>query len=106
MIASFKDSDIQYSELPALNRGFLRKRGGRCTIHFSAEPSDAELLFRTITSANQLSIFGAVAECCDDLAQQIAGRSFSSFEKSIAKVTEQLNRRLAPEEVNIFDKST
>ena len=31
----------------ALDRGFLRKKSGRCTIRFSAEPSNAELSFRT-----------------------------------------------------------
>ena len=55
---------------------------------------------RTINSANQLSIYGAVADWCDDLAQQILGQSFLSIEKSSAKVNEQLNRTLAPEEVN------
>ena len=45
----------------ALDRGFLKSKGRRCMIHFSAESSNAELLCRTIRSANQLSIHGAVA---------------------------------------------
>ena len=32
----------------ALNRGFLKRKGGRCTTNFNAESSKAELLFRTI----------------------------------------------------------
>ena len=43
------------------------KKGGRCTIRFSAEPSNAELSFRTNHSANQLSIYGAIADWCDEL---------------------------------------
>ena len=71
-----------------LDRGFLKKKGWRCTIHFSADPSNAEacIAFRTINSANQLSIYGAIADWCDDLTQQILGQSFSSMERSIAKV--------------------
>ena len=46
----------------ALDRGFLKKKGGERTIHCSADPSNADLLFRTI---NQLSIYGSIAGWCD-----------------------------------------
>ena len=52
--------------ISALNRGALKRKGGRCTIHFTAESSNAELLFRAIHSANQLSICGAAATRCGD----------------------------------------
>ena len=40
------------------------------------------------------------------MAQQISGRSFfQTFEKSLAKVNEQLNRKLAPEEVKTLIKN-
>ena len=45
----------------------ILEKGGRCTIHFSADPSNAEILFRTINFANQLSIYGAIADWCDEL---------------------------------------
>ena len=64
----------------ALDRGFCRKKSGRCTIHFSAEPSNGELLSRTINSATQLSIYGAVADWCDHLAQQILGQKLRHAE--------------------------
>ena len=93
-----KDHDIQFEESghPVyiqsfqcvgswILEGFLNKKGGRCTIHFSADPSNAELFFRTINSANQLSIYGAIADWCYELTQQIPGQSlFSSMESSIA----------------------
>ena len=63
----------------ALDRGFLKKKGGLCTIHSSADPSSAWPIFRTINHANQLSIYGAIEDCCDDLTQQILGQSFSSI---------------------------
>ena len=78
----------------------MKKKGGKCTIHFSADPSNEELLFRMINSACQLSIYGAIADWCDAWTQRILGQSFSSMEKSIAKVTEQLYRKWEPEEVN------
>ena len=68
----------------------------------SADLSNADLLFRTINSANQLSVYRAVGKWCDELTQQIPGQHFSSMEKSVAKVNEQLRRKLEPEEVNTF----
>ena len=56
--------------------------------------------FRTVHSANQLSIYGALANGCDELTHQIPGQSFPSMEKSVAKVSEQLCRKLEPQEVD------
>ena len=84
----------------ALDRGFLKEKGGKCTIHFSAGPSNAEFLFRMINSANQLSIYEAIADWCHELTQQSLGQSFSSMEKSIANVSENFFWKLEPEEVN------
>ena len=65
----------------------------RCTIHFNADSSNAELLFRTIHSANQVSIYGAVASWCEDLAQRIPGQNELIMEKSVAKENEQLSKK-------------
>ena len=48
-------------------------------IHFNGDTSNADLSFRTIYSANQLGIYGAVGDWCDELVQQIPGQSFSSM---------------------------
>ena len=45
-----------FKGISSLNRGILIRNGGRCTVHFNADSSNTELLFRTIHSANQLSI--------------------------------------------------
>ena len=82
MESNFKDSGHPvFRASSALDRGYLRKKGGTYSIHFNRDTSNAELLCRTIYSANQLSIYGAVADWCDALAQHLTGQSFSSIEK-------------------------
>ena len=38
------------------------KGGGKKTIHFNGSEAIIELILRTIISANQLSVYGAVAD--------------------------------------------
>ena len=38
------------------------KGGGKLSIHYCADPATIETVFSTITSVNQLSLYGAVAE--------------------------------------------
>ena len=50
-----------------LSRGKLKsKRHGRLSIHFAAVQETIETIFRTIVSANQLSLYGAVANICEE----------------------------------------
>ena len=47
----------------AFERGELRSKGhGKKFIHFNGSEENIELLFRTVISANQLSVYGAVAD--------------------------------------------
>ena len=49
-----------------LSRGQLRSKGhGKLSIHFAAVQETIETFFRTIVSANQLSLYGAVEEICE-----------------------------------------
>ena len=49
------------------SRGVLKsKGGGKVTIHFCADEGTIETVFRTIISVNQLSIYGAVSDLCDE----------------------------------------
>ena len=50
-----------FTGVSALSRGVLKSRKNKGTIHFTAETSKIELLFRIINSANQLSVYGAVS---------------------------------------------
>ena len=50
-----------------LSRGTLKnKGGGKLSIHFSADGETIETVFRTIISVNQLSIYGAVSDLCEE----------------------------------------
>ena len=50
-----------------LSRGILKSKGrGKLPIHFTAEYPTIETVCRIIISANQLSIYGAVAATCEE----------------------------------------
>ena len=50
-----------------LSRGRLNsKGGGKLSIHYCADLETIETVFRTITSVNQLSLYGAVVEMCEE----------------------------------------
>ena len=50
-----------------LSRGTLKsKGGGKLSIHFCADGDTIETVFRNIISVNQLSIYGAVSDLCDE----------------------------------------
>ena len=62
----------------ALFRGVVKSRGGgRTSTNYNADPATAELLFRIFISVNQLSVYGAAADWCEKLAQQISDHSSS-----------------------------
>ena len=49
------------------SRGTLKsKGGGKLSIHFCADWDTIETVFRTIISVNQLSIYGAVSDLCEE----------------------------------------
>ena len=51
-----------------LSRGKLKsKGGGKLSIHYCAGQKTIETVFRTIISVNQLSLYEAVAEMCEDV---------------------------------------
>ena len=50
-----------------LSRGHLKSKGrGKLSIHYAADQETIETMFRMIVSANQLSLYGAVAEICEE----------------------------------------
>ena len=50
-----------------LSRGQLRSKGHeQLSIHFAATQATIETVFRIIFSSNQLSLYGAVAEMCEE----------------------------------------
>ena len=50
-----------------LSRSILKSKGhGKLSIHFTADNPTIETVFRLINSANQLNIYGAVANICEE----------------------------------------
>ena len=49
------------------------EKPGKLSIHFCGDDDTAEVVLRTIFSVNQLSIYGAAAEICDELAWRLSG---------------------------------
>ena len=69
MVQRFKETGHHvFKSTSALSRGVLKQRIGRCTIHFNGDSMNTELLFQTVHSVNQLSVYGAVANCCHQFA--------------------------------------
>ena len=76
------------------SRGQLKSKGhGKLSIHFAAVQETIETVFRTIISVKRLSLYGAVAEMCEeyetlhDRSGQpvVGGQSSSSFVPSVIK---------------------
>ena len=56
-----------FRAMTPLSRGNLKSKGhGKLSIHFTADYSTIETIFRIIVSANQLSLYGAVANRCEE----------------------------------------
>ena len=68
MLLEFAESGcpIFYATTP-LSRCKLRSKGhGKLSIHFAADQETIETIFRIIVFANQLSLYGAVANMCEE----------------------------------------
>ena len=69
--------------MSVLFRGSESKGGGKTSVHHNAEPATAVLLsLRIIFSVNQLRVHAAVADWCQEFAQQIADDPSSGTEDS------------------------
>ena len=56
-----------YRATTPLSRGTLKSKGhGQLSIHFTADYPTIETIFRIIISVNQLSIYGAAANTCEE----------------------------------------
>ena len=95
MLLEFAESGCPiFRATTPLSRGRLKCKGhGKLSIHYAADLETIETMFRIIVSANQLSLYGAVAEMCEenetfhDRTGQpvVGGQSSSSFVPSVIK---------------------
>ena len=74
-MANFSGSgDPIFLASSAFERGELRsKGGGKKSTHFNGSHENIELLLRTVISANQLRIYGAIADFCDEVPKRYQG---------------------------------
>ena len=68
MMIKFRESGHPvFRATSPLSRGTLKSKGGvKLSIHFGADGDTIETVFRTIISVNQLSIYGAVSDLCEE----------------------------------------
>ena len=68
MLVEFAESTCPiFRTTTPLSRGQPRSKGhGKLSIHFAATQATIETAFRIIVSANQLSLYGAVADMCEE----------------------------------------
>ena len=68
MLVEFAESGCPiFRATTPLSRGILKSKGhGKLSIHFAADQETIETVFRIIVSANQLSLYGAVANMCEE----------------------------------------
>ena len=68
MLIEFAESGCPiFRATTPLSRGQLKSKGhGKLSINFAAVQETIETIFRIMVSANQLSLYGAVAEMCEE----------------------------------------
>ena len=83
-----------------LSRGMLKnKGGGKLSIHYCADFATIETVFRTMIFVNQLSLYGAVAEMCEEYESchdrtggpVVRGQSSPSFVPNVINTNALLN---------------
>ena len=73
MILNFSDSSHPiFRASSAFERGEVRSKGGRKkSLHFNGSDENIESLLRTAISANQFSVYGAMADLCHELSKYL-----------------------------------
>ena len=96
MLLEFAESGCPiFRATTPLSRGKLKSKGhGKLSIHFGATQETIETIFRIIVSANQLSLYGVVADMCEECESLhertgrpdvLMGQSSSSLVLSVIK---------------------
>ena len=69
------------------------------------DPATAQLLFRIVMSVNQLIVYGAVSDWCEELAQQISAHSSSMTGKPLTKTNDGSESKVAHTVMSILTSS-
>ena len=79
----------------ALERGELKSKGkGKKTIHFNGSDETIDLILRTIISVNQLSVCGAAADLCKELARDSASAGKPAANENLGSMANRQNFQL------------
>ena len=106
MVERFKDTGHPvFKSISALSRGILKKNSDRDTIHCNADASNTDLLFRIIHVVDQLSMYGAVSNWCEQvgLTEDEKGQEKPSGKKE--SVTKGVLTSVKSQEVNLLVSS-
>ena len=88
----------------AFERGDLKNQGkGKLSMHFNGSDETVEVILRTVVSVSQLSVYGAVAELCEEFAWEISTCSKGS-EQPVAP--DNLETTVMPPEVSTTDRTS
>ena len=83
IMTNFSDSGHPiFRASSAFERGELKSKGhGKKSMHFNGSDENIELLLRTVISTNQLSDYGAIADLCNELSEDLEalGKPAQSF---------------------------
>ena len=76
----------------AWERGELRSKRKKKSVHFNGSEENIELILRTIISVHQLSIYGAVADLCKELstASEVAGKPAANEDVETTEIPTEL----------------
>ena len=75
---------------------------GTSALSPESDPATAQLLFRIIISVNQLSIYEAISNWCEELALQISDPSSYNTRKPVAELHYESESRVAPTLISIL----
>ena len=78
---------------------------GKETIHFNADASNTELLFRIIHSVNQLSIYGAVSNWCEQYGLRANEKGQERYLGKGEAVNKEILKSVISQEVNSLGSS-
>ena len=114
MMIKFRESGHPvFRATSPLSRGTLKsKGGGKLSIHFCADEDTIETVFRTRISVNQLSIYGAVSDLCEEYSTcqtrtgrpVLAGQSDPLFEPARLLTTTPTPSIEVPAQENLLQK--
>ena len=80
MVQEFKETGHPiFTATSALGRGILKQGKGKSTIHFNGEFMKTELLFQTILSVNQPSIYAVVTKWCQQFGLEEGRKRTHSY---------------------------